>query len=109
MEEGPSQSTMTVAAPSPTNSSHVELQVLPISLSAATEHTLSGTNADLDDPEQDGEDAPLPLGVKLTGYRLLNIVVMFTIGVAKFILSLKSQSVTLTGLELAEGSVLAIL
>jgi len=81
MEEGPSQLTM----------------------------TLSDTKADLDDPEQDGEDAPLPLGVKLTGYRLLNVVVMFTIGVAKFILSLKSQSVTLTGLELAEGSVLAIL
>jgi len=44
----------------------------------------------MDDPEESDKDSPLPLGAKLPGYRLLNIVVIFTIGVAKFILSLEA-------------------
>jgi len=110
MEEGPSQSTITVAAPSPTNSGHIEFHVLPVNFSAAAEHIIiipSNTNAELDDPEGDDED--VPLRVRLTGYRLLNIVVIFTIGVAKLILSLNGQSIAPTGLEYAGGSVLAIL
>jgi len=77
--------------------------------SSAAEPIPSDTNADLDDPEEDDEGDPLPLRVRFTGYRLLNIVVIFTIGVAKLILSLNGQSIAPTGLEYAGGSVLAIL
>jgi len=66
----------------------------------------SHTNADAEATEH--ILAELPLG-KLTGYRLLNIVLIFTIGVVKSIISLKSQSITPTGLELAGGSALAAL
>jgi len=107
--EGPSQSTMTVVAPCPTNSGHIELQVLPASSSTAARLLPRNTNPDLDDDDDEDASPPSPLGVKLTGYRLLNIVVVFTIGLAKFILSLKGRSITPTGLEYAGGSVLAIL
>jgi len=104
-EEGPNQSTITEAVPLPTNSGRMGLRDLLDRFFAAIR---SNTNADLDGPEDRDENATLPLGVKLTGYRLLNIAVMFTIGVAKFILSLKGQSIAPTGLEYAGGSVLAI-
>jgi hypothetical protein len=58
-------------------------------------------SADPDDPEENDVDAPPPFGIKLTGYRLLNQVILLTIGFAKFILSLKGQSVAPPGLEWA--------
>jgi len=82
--------------------------ILPVSFSAVAK-PISNIYADLDDPEEDDEDTPLPLGFKLTGYRLLNIVVIFTIGVTQSTLSLKGQSIVPTQLEFAGGSVLAIL
>jgi len=112
MEPGPSQSTTTIAPP-PTNAAHIlvlaEPQVVPVGFPAAAKPLLGKTNAYLDDPEEDDEDAPLSPRVKLTGYRLLNIFVIFTIGLAKFILSLKGRSIAPTGLEWAGGSVLTIL
>jgi hypothetical protein len=116
MESGPSQSTTTTSplppAPGPpTSVEHIELQALPASFPVATIEPPPGntnTNADPDDPEDD-EDAQLPLGVKLTGYRPLNLVVIFTIGVTKFILSLQEQSVAPTGLKWAGDTVLAAL
>jgi|SRR5712671_5624206 len=119
MESGLSQSTTTTTtsplppAPDPsTDFEHIELQALPASFPVATTEPLPGntnTNADPDDLEENDEDAQLPLGVKLTGYRLLNLVVIFTIGGAKFILSLQGKSVAPTGLEWAGGTVLAAL
>jgi hypothetical protein len=110
MEPGPRQST-TATAPPPIDVRHgrVESQVVPASYPVATWLFLGNTNADLDDPQEDDEDAPLSPRVKLTGYRLLNILVIFAIGLAKFILSLEGQSVAPTGLEWAGGSVLTIL
>jgi len=112
MESGLRKST-TTRAPLSTNAEHilVELKVLevPASLPAAAEPPLSKTDADWDNTKEEYEDPPLLLGVKLTGYRLLNIVVIFTIGVAKGILSLKGQPIAPTGLELARGSVVATL
>jgi hypothetical protein len=51
--------------------------------------------------------APPPLGVKLTVYRLLNMVAMFAFCVEKDILSYKGQSITPTTLDLVSG-VLAV-
>ncbi|KAH9956194.1 hypothetical protein BC827DRAFT_1157903 [Russula dissimulans] len=113
MEPGPNQSTTTTTSlPVPTNAEHilVEPRVVPANFPAATKPPPGKTNADVDDPEEDDEDAPLlPRRVKFTGYRLLNILVIFTIGLAKFILSLKGQSIAPTVLEWAGGSVLTIL
>jgi len=108
MEEGPGQLVTTTAVPWPTNHGHTELQTLSASLQvpAAAEPISSNTHAYLEDPEEVDEVSP---GVKLTGYRLLNIVVIFTIGTAKYMLSLKGQSIAPTGLEWAGGLVLAVL
>jgi len=109
---GPNQSTTTTTSlPVPTNAEHilVEPRVVPANFPAATKPPPGKTNADVDDPEEDDEDAPLSPRVKLTGYRLLNILVIFTIGLAKFILSLKGRSIAPTVLEWAGGSVLTIL
>jgi hypothetical protein len=93
--------------PPPAAAQHIEFQVLPAALPTTTE--LPPGNGDPDDPEENEVDASLPLGVKLTAYRLLNLVVLLAIGLAKFILSLKGQSVAPSGLEWAGGSVLAAL
>jgi len=66
-------------------------------------------NADQDGPEENEVDVPVPLGVKLTTYRLLNLVIIFVLGLAKFILSLKGQSAAPTGLEWAAGTMFAVL
>jgi hypothetical protein len=90
-------------------SDDIELQVFP---DPATLPTAAGPalgNADPDDPEENEVEAPLPLGVKLTAYRILNMLVILTFGVAKFILSLKGQSVVPTGLDWVAGSLLAAL
>jgi hypothetical protein len=112
MEPGPNQSPTTAAfLPVLTNAEHilVEPRVVPANFPAATKPPPGKTNADVDDPEEDDEDAPLSPRVKLTGYRLLNILVIFTIGLVKFILSLKGHSISPTGLEWAGGLVLITL
>jgi len=86
---------------------YIELQVLPVA--AATTAELPLGNADQDDPEESEVDNPVPLGVKLTTYRLLNLVIIFASGLAKFILSLKGQSAAPTGLEWAAGTMFAVL
>jgi len=108
MEPGPLQSVTTVPLPIHVEHGRVESQVGPASYPPATGPPPGNTNADLNDPQED-QGAPLSPRVKLTGYRLLNILVIFTIGLAKFILSLEGRSVTPTGLEWAGGSVLTIL
>jgi len=110
MVPGLRQSTTTVPLPLDVGHGRVESQVVPASYTPATGLPPGNTNTYLDDPEEDDEahDAPLSLRVKLTGYRLLNILIIFTIGLAKFILSLNGQSVAPTGLEWAGGSVLTI-
>ncbi|KAI0298129.1 hypothetical protein B0F90DRAFT_830869 [Multifurca ochricompacta] len=56
-----------------------------------------------------GSDAlPLPLGVKLTVYRLLNMSVVFTFGLAKAILTYMGQSVAPTTLDWISGALLAV-
>jgi len=109
MEPGLRQSTITVPLLIDVEHGRVESQVAPASYPPAPGPPPGNTNAYLDDPEEDDEDAPLSPRVKLTGYRLLNILIIFTIGLAKFILSLNGQSVAPTGLEWAGGSVLTIL
>ncbi|KAI0247203.1 hypothetical protein BJV78DRAFT_952521 [Lactifluus subvellereus] len=105
MELGPSQPATTPRPPPPpADVEQVELQVLPAGLPATVEPPPG--NADPDDLEENEVDAPPPLGVKLTGYRLLNLAVLLAFGVAKFVLSLQGQSVAPTGLDWIAGSML---
>ncbi|KAI0297060.1 hypothetical protein B0F90DRAFT_1819603 [Multifurca ochricompacta] len=83
----------------------VELQALPVDQHSSVESQQG--NTDPHDAEEDEPDVSLPLGVKLTGYRLFNMVMILVIGLAKFILSLKGQSVAPTGLEWVAGSAFA--
>ena len=105
--------TTTTAPPPPADADiteYIELQVSPAA--AATRPTTAEPppgNADPDDPEENEVDVPVPLGVKLTTYRLLNLVIILASGIAKFILSLKGQSAAPTGLELAAGSMFVAL
>ncbi|KAH9996398.1 hypothetical protein BJV74DRAFT_287864 [Russula compacta] len=109
MESGPTQSTTTTTRPPPADVEHLELQVLPATLPTTMEPSQAPGYADPDDPEENEVHTSLPLGVKLTGYRLLNLVVLLGIGLFKFILSLQGQSIAPTGLEWVGGSVLAAL
>jgi len=114
MDPGPNQSTTTTTAPAPPLApppadaditEYIELQVLP----AATATTAEPLPWNTDDLEENEVDVPVPLGVKLTTYRLLNLVILLVFGLAKFILSLKGQSAAPIGLELAGGSMFAAL
>ena len=108
MDPGPNQATTTITAPPPPEDvEHIELQVLPTAAPTAAEPPPG--NADPDDPEENEVDIPVPLGVKLTAYRLLNLVVIIATGLAKFILSMRGQAVAPTGLEWVAGSVFAAL
>ncbi|KAH9956695.1 hypothetical protein BC827DRAFT_741308 [Russula dissimulans] len=89
MEPGLSHWQMSTAPPPPNDKL---VQVL------LTEPRPGAANADPDDPEKNDVDAPPPPGFKLTGYKLLNIVVKVAIGVDQFISLLKGQSVAPTGL-----------
>ncbi|KAH9175797.1 hypothetical protein EDB89DRAFT_1847158 [Lactarius sanguifluus] len=51
---------------------------------------------------------PPPLGAKLTGYRLLNITIVFSFGIAKAILSYKGRSTEPTTLDWVGGALLAV-
>lgn len=108
MDPDPNQSVaITTVPPPPEDVEHIELQVLPAAAPTTAEPPPG--NADPDDPEENEVDIPVPLGVKLTTYRLLNLVVVLATGLAKFILSLKGQAVAPTGLEWVAGSVFAAL
>ena len=54
------------------------------------------------------DDPPPPLGVKLTGYRLLNMSVVFAFGITKAILTYMGQSVAPTTLDWVSGAFLAL-
>jgi hypothetical protein len=116
MDPGPSsQSTTTTTAhlPSDVQVEHIELQVLPAALPTTVtiaRPASSSGNVDPEDPEgNELVDDSFPLGVKLTAYRLLNLVVILAFGLAKFILSLKGQYLAPAGLEWFAGSVFAAL
>jgi hypothetical protein len=49
-----------------------------------------------------------PLGVKLTGYRLLNVAVMLAFGIAKAISSYSGGSAIPTTLDFVSGTFLAV-
>jgi len=55
------------------------------------------------------DELPPPLGVKLTGYRLLNMSVMFTFGMSKAILTYMGRSAMPTTLELIGGTLLVVI
>jgi hypothetical protein len=88
--------------PLPTEAGYVRLEMTII------EPPVPG-NARLDDTEENAVSASPPFGVKLTGYRLLNIIVLLGFGLAKFVLSLQGPSVAPAGLEWVAGSALAAL
>jgi len=49
-----------------------------------------------------------PLGVKLTGYRLLNMGVVFVFGLTKAVLTYMGQSAVPTTLDWVSGALLAV-
>jgi len=55
------------------------------------------------------DELPPPLGVKLTGYRLLNMSVVFTFGMAKAILTYMGRSAMPTTLDWIGGALLAVI
>jgi len=59
------------------------------------------------DSDSDMDAGRPPLGVKLTVYRLLNMLILFSIGVTKGILSYKGQSTAPTTLDWIGGALLA--
>ncbi|KAI0263221.1 hypothetical protein BC834DRAFT_323749 [Gloeopeniophorella convolvens] len=87
----------------------IELEVLSASDPAPSPIAveLHAYATDPEDSEANDTGTPPPWGIKLTGYHLLNMVVLIAIGLAKFILSLKGHSATPTGLEWMAGSILA--
>jgi len=57
--------------------------------------------------EEENQNRRPPFGVELTGYRLLNIVVILAFGIPKAALSYRGQSITPTTLDLVAGTCLA--
>jgi hypothetical protein len=97
--------TMLPPPPLPTEAGYVQLPTgLPVTVEPSVPESVG-----LDDLEENAVGASPPLGIKLTGYRLLNMIVLLGFGLAKFILSLQGQSVAPTGLEWVAGSALAAL
>jgi len=93
------------------------LLIMPMSRSGSGIHLnsymdfpLLGTSsgADIGNEEQDQIASP-PLGVKLTMYRLLNIVVISAFGISKAVCTYHGQSVAPTTLELVGGTFLAVI
>ena len=91
-------------------------------VSAACDSTASGAQCYLvtfhrlhrRDQEDNGDDhladtdaALPPLGVKLTGYRLLNMTTVFSFGIIKAILTYMGQSTAPTTLDWVSGALLA--
>ena len=69
-------------------------------------------NSLLEEPDNDctvDVDATLPpLGVKLTGYKLLFMTTVFCFGTVKTILTYMGQSITPTTLDWVSGTLLAV-
>ncbi|KAH9068043.1 hypothetical protein EDB83DRAFT_675603 [Lactarius deliciosus] len=63
---------------------------------------------DQDDLSADMDAAPPPLGVNLTGYRLLNMTIVFSFGITKGILTYMGQSTAPTTLDWIGGALLAV-
>ncbi|KAI9435757.1 hypothetical protein H4582DRAFT_1968557 [Lactarius indigo] len=61
-----------------------------------------------DDLSADVDAAPPPLGVNLTGYRLLNMATVFSFGITKGILTYMGQSTAPTTLDWVGGALLAV-
>ncbi|KAH9034545.1 hypothetical protein EDB84DRAFT_62163 [Lactarius hengduanensis] len=61
-----------------------------------------------DDRSANMDATPPPLGAKLTGYRLLNITIVFSFGIAKAILTYKGRSTEPTTLDWVGGALLAV-
>ena len=57
----------------------------------------------------DSDDQPPPLGVELTGYRLLNMSVVFAFGLANGILTYMGHSTMPTTLYWVSGAILAVM
>jgi len=81
-----------------------------IHLNSHMDFPLLGTSSgdDIGDREQDQIASP-PLGVKLTMYRLLNIVVISAFGISKAVCAYQGQSVAPTTLELVGGTFFAVI
>lgn len=62
-----------------------------------------------DDHAADMDAALPPLGVKLTGYRLLNMTTVFSFGIIKGILTYMGQSTAPTTLDWVSGALLAVM
>jgi hypothetical protein len=62
----------------------------------------SDRSADMD------TSTPAPLGVKLTGYRLLNVTTVFSFGFIKGILTYTGQSTAPTTLDWVGGALLVV-
>jgi len=108
MEPGPSQPMATTMTAIPSLSTNAQT-ILDSELEPQALRPLPATEpppGNINDSEEGYEDASLPLGVKLTGYRLINLAVILGIGAAKFVFSLQGYSTAPTGLEWAGGSVL---
>ena len=66
-------------------------------------HELPGS-----DRSVDMDATPLPLGVKLTGYKLLFMTTVFCFGTVKAILSYMGQSIAPTTLDWVAGTFLGV-
>jgi hypothetical protein len=60
-----------------------------------------------DDRSGDTDAPPPPLGVKLTVYRLLNMTILFSIGITKGVLTYKGEFTAPTTLDWVGGALLA--
>ena len=61
-----------------------------------------------DDRLVDVDATPLPLGVKLTGYRLVFMTTVFSFGIVKTILTYKGQSIAPTTLDWVAGTFMTV-
>ena len=61
------------------------------------------------DTQGENQQEFLPLGVKLTGYRLLNISVILAFGISKAVFAYRGQSVIPMTLEWVAGTCLALM
>ena len=77
-------------------------------------HCDSTTSSSLTSPrvnntQENGHQAKMPLGVELTGYRLLTTVVTLGVGIAKAVYSYKGQALISTSLDWVGGVILALM
>ena len=72
--------------------------------------TSSSLTSPREDNTQDNDDQPtMPLGVELTGYRLLTSGVILGIGIPKAVYSYKGQALISTTLDWLAGVILAFM